>query len=86
MLIEIDKYQPNSLRKGRVDALEKDISDGYTLFANKYSDPRIITLNDFLSFWTASQLRYIIYVQHSPNRYAARIRIRRSISKLLTRF
>lgn len=86
MLIEIDKYQPNSLRKGRVDALEKDISDGYTLFDNKFNDPRIITINDFINYWTASQLRFLVYVHLNSSRFAVRTKIKISISKLSTKF
>ena len=62
MLIEIDKYQPNSLRKGRMEALEMDINDAYTVFLNKFTDPKIITINDFNTFWVESQLKYIVFV------------------------
>jgi hypothetical protein len=56
MLIESDKYQATSLRKGRKEALEKDLSDGFTLFAYKYTHPQSITVNDFHEFWAASRL------------------------------
>lgn len=81
MLIEVDKYQPNTLRKGRIDALEKDFSDAYTLFSNKFHDPRAITINDFLAFWASSQLRFIIYVIVCRIRFVVKIRIRMSFSK-----
>mgnify|MGYP006897112081 CR=1 FL=1 len=51
MLIETDKYQATSLRRGRKEAMEKDLRDSYTFFSHRFSDPRIITINDFLSFW-----------------------------------
>ncbi len=62
MLIEFDKYQPNSLRKGRVEAIEKDLSDSFTIFSNKFSNPRLITMNDFLAFWNTSQIKLLIFV------------------------
>ncbi len=65
MLIEFDKYQPNTLRRGRVEALEKDISDAFTIFSNRFSDPRIITMNDFLAFWNASQIKLLVHVRLS---------------------
>jgi hypothetical protein len=86
MLIEIDKYQPNSLRKVRIDALEKDFSDAFTLFSNKFYDPRSIAINDFLLFWTSSQLRFIIYVTVFKIRSVVKIRIKMSSSKRLTKF
>lgn len=78
MLIELDKYQPNTLRRGRVEALEKDISDAFTIFSNRFSDPRIITMNDFLSFWNGSQIKFLIYVQLSECSCVGRMRMRRS--------
>lgn len=62
MLIEVDKYQPNSLRRGRMEAFEKDFSDAFTIFSNRFSDPRVITMNDFISFWNISHLKLIVYV------------------------
>lgn len=62
MLIETDKYQPNSLRKGRRDAFEKDLHDAYTMFAYKYTDPKLLTVNDFTDFWKSSQLCFISLV------------------------
>ena len=44
MLIEMDKYQPTSLRKGRKEALERDISDGFTIFATKIVQPQLVTI------------------------------------------
>ena len=86
MLIEMDKYQPNSLRKGRRDALEKDISDGYTLFAYRYNDPRIITSNDFNDFWTASQLNFIPHVVVKAPRFDASKKTNNNTSRSSTAF
>lgn len=78
MLIEIDKYQPNSLRRGRVEALEKDINDGFTIFCNRLSDPHVVTMNDFISFWQYSQLKYLVYVVGRVGRFAVRRKMRLS--------
>lgn len=59
MLIESDKYQATSLRRGRREALEKDLSEAYALFAYKHSDPISMTIGDLISFWHYSKL-YII--------------------------
>lgn len=86
MLIETDKYQPNSLRKGRREGFEKDLSDAYALFAYKYNDPRFITINDFTQFWTQSQLSLIVCVRLSWLRSGAKMRTSRSIFKSSTIF
>ncbi len=66
MLIEFDKYQPNSLRKGRVEAIEKDLGDAFTIFSNRFSNPHLVTMNDFLAFWNQSQLKFLIFVKIRP--------------------
>lgn len=81
MLIEFDKYQPNSLRRGRVEAIEKDLSDAYTIFSNRFSDPRVITMNDFLGFWNASQIKLLIFVRIDPFSFATRMRTRKNTFK-----
>lgn len=81
MLIEFDKYQPNSLRRGRVEAIEKDLGDAYTIFSNRFSDPRVITMNDFLAFWNASQIKLLIFVRIDPFSFVTRMRTSKSTSK-----
>lgn len=80
MLIEFDKYQPNTLRRNRVEALEKDLSDAFTIFSNKFSDPKVVTMNDFLSFWNQSQIKLLIHVVAMKCSYAERTKMRRSTS------
>lgn len=65
----MDKYQANSLRKNRREGFEKDISDAYTLFSYRYSDPHIITINDFYDFWNSSQLGLIVCVYMTPSSF-----------------
>ena len=44
MLIEIDKYQANTLRRGKVEALEQDISNAYAIFTARFENPTRITM------------------------------------------
>jgi hypothetical protein len=78
MLIEFDKYQPNTLRRNRVEALEKDLSDAFTIFSNRFNDPKGITMNDFLAFWNASQIKLLLHVG-LPHPAARRRRGRRGV-------
>jgi hypothetical protein len=84
MLIEMDKYQPNSLRKGRRDAFEKDLHDAFTMFSYKYTDPRLLTINDFSDFWKASQLCFIVCVNIYQCSCDARTKKSRSTSSACT--